>query len=63
MSQRARGPDRGGRLLAVNGTACALLLIQYLLGMVVDVFVVLPSGIRGPGPVTTSAARRTAWPG
>ncbi len=30
------------RLVAVNLTACCLLLVQYLLGMVVNVFVVLP---------------------
>lgn len=30
------------RLLLVNVTACALLLVQYLLGMAVNVFVVLP---------------------
>jgi hypothetical protein len=32
-----------GRQLAVNLGACALLLVQYLLGMVVNVYVVLPS--------------------
>jgi hypothetical protein len=35
------------RQLAVNVAACALLLVQYLLGMVVNVFVVLPG--RHPG--------------
>ncbi|MGH3302661.1 MAG: hypothetical protein ACRDOK_13455 [Streptosporangiaceae bacterium] len=35
------------RGLAVNLAACLLLLIQYLLGMVVNVYVVLP--IRHPG--------------
>jgi hypothetical protein len=35
------------RQLAVNLTACALLLLQYLLGMVVNVYVVLPG--RHPG--------------
>ena len=35
------------RQLAVNMGACALLLIQYLLGMVVNVYVVLPG--RHPG--------------
>ncbi len=31
------------RLVAVNLTACCLLLVQYLLGMVVNVFIVLPA--------------------
>ena len=31
-----------GRLLAVNFAACLLLLIQYLLGMAVNLYVVLP---------------------
>jgi hypothetical protein len=35
------------RRLAVNLVACLLLLIQYLLGMVVNVYVVLP--VRHPG--------------
>ena len=35
------------RQLAVNLAACALLLVQYLLGMVVNVYVVLPG--RHPG--------------
>ena len=38
---------RSGRLLAVNVAACALLVIQYLLGMLVNVYVVLP--VRHPG--------------
>jgi hypothetical protein len=37
------------RQLAVNLGACALLLIQYLLGMVVNVYVVLPSRHPGAG--------------
>jgi hypothetical protein len=36
-----------GRLLAVNLTVCLLLLIQYLLGMVANLFVTLPG--RHPG--------------
>ncbi len=36
-----------GQLLAVNLTVCLLLLIQYLLGMVVNLFVTLPG--RHPG--------------
>jgi len=37
------------RQLAVNVAACALLLIQYLLGMVVNVYVVLPGRHPGAG--------------
>ena len=37
------------RPLAVNVGACALLLIQYLLGMVVNVYVVLPGRHPGAG--------------
>jgi hypothetical protein len=37
------------RQLAVNLSACALLLIQYLLGMVVNVYVVLPNQHPGAG--------------
>ena len=45
------GPEvsRPGRLLAVNVTACVLLLVQYLLGMVVNVYVVLPTRHPGAG--------------
>lgn len=35
------------RQLTVNVAACALLLVQYLLGMVVNIFVVLPGGHPG----------------
>jgi hypothetical protein len=41
--------SRAARLLAVNVVACALLLIQYLLGMVVNVYVVLPGRHPGAG--------------
>jgi hypothetical protein len=40
---------RAARLLAVNVAACVLLLIQYLLGMVVNVYVVLPGRHPGAG--------------
>ena len=40
-------PGRPDRLLAVNFAACLLLVIQYLLGMVVNLYVVLPG--RHPG--------------
>jgi hypothetical protein len=45
----AGGPARAARLLGVNVAACALLLIQYLLGMVVNVYVVLPGRPSGAG--------------
>jgi hypothetical protein len=38
-----------GRLLAVNAVACLLLLAQYLLGMAVNVYVVLPGRHPGSG--------------
>ena len=38
-----------GRLLAVNFTACLLLLIQYLLGMAVNLYVTLPGRHPGAG--------------
>ena len=54
---------RSGRLVAVNAAACALLLIQYLLGMVVNVYVALP--VRPPGTGAGSyfaaAASGLAW--
>jgi hypothetical protein len=57
------GPARFGRLLAVNVAACVLLLIQYLLGMVVNVFVVLPGRHPGAGASNyfTGAASGLAW--
>jgi hypothetical protein len=51
------------RQLAVNLAACALLLVQYLLGMVVNVYVVLPG--RHPGANASDyfsgAAAGLAW--
>lgn len=38
-----------GRLLAVNFAACLLLLVQYLLGMAVNLYVVLPGRHPGAG--------------
>jgi hypothetical protein len=38
-----------GRLLAINAVACLLLLAQYLLGMAVNVYVVLPGRHPGSG--------------
>jgi hypothetical protein len=51
------------RQLTVNLAACALLLIQYLLGMVVNIYVVVPG--RHPGAGTSDyfsgAAAGLAW--
>jgi len=54
---------RAGGLLAVNVAACVLLLIQYLLGMVVNVYVVLPGRHpgAGAGAYFTGAASGLAW--
>jgi len=51
------------RQLAVNCAACALLLIQYLLGMVVNVYVVLPARHPGAGASEyfSGAAAGLAW--
>jgi hypothetical protein len=51
------------RQLAVNLGACALLLIQYLLGMVVNVYVVLPTRHPGAGAndYFSGAAAGLAW--
>ena len=50
---RARGvtgrASPEGRWLAVNFTACLLLLVQYLLGMEVNVYVALPGRHPGAG--------------
>jgi hypothetical protein len=45
LTATAPAPDaaRASRLAAVNFMACLLLLAQYLLGMVVNIYVVLPS--------------------
>jgi hypothetical protein len=53
----------GRRLVAVNLVACFVLLVQYLLGMVVNVYVILPA--RHPGASAsgyfTGAASGIAW--
>jgi hypothetical protein len=51
------------RLLAVNLGACALLLAQYLLGMAVNVYVVLPGRHpgAGAGDYVSGAAAGLAW--
>ena len=57
------GPSRAGRLLAVNFAACLLLLVQYLLGMVANLYVIIPG--RHPGASArdyfTGAASGLAW--
>jgi len=59
----ARPGLAAGRLLAVNVTACLLLLIQYLLGMAVNLFVVLPGRHPGAGArdYFAGAASGLAW--
>jgi hypothetical protein len=59
----ARPGQAPGRLLAVNFTACLLLLIQYLLGMAVNLFVVLPARHPGAGArdYFAGAASGLAW--
>jgi hypothetical protein len=54
---------RAGQLLAVNVAACVLLLVQYLLGMVVNVYVVLPARHpgAGAGDYFSGAASGLAW--
>jgi len=51
------------RQLAVNLGACALLLIQYLLGMVVNVYVIVPGKHpgSGAGDYFSGAATGLAW--
>jgi hypothetical protein len=52
-----------GRLLAVDLAACLLLLIQYLLGMGVNLYVVLPGRHPGAGArdYFTGAASGVGW--
>jgi hypothetical protein len=56
-------PSAAGRLLAVNLTACLLLLGQYLLGMAVNLYVTLPGRHPGAGASNyiTGAASGLAW--
>ena len=51
------------RLLAVNATACLLLLVQYLLGMVVNLYVALPGRHPGAGASDyfSGSASSLAW--
>jgi hypothetical protein len=43
VTARPEQASPGSRLLAVNFTACLLLLAQYLLGMVVNLYVIIPA--------------------
>jgi len=54
---------RPDRLLAVNFAACLLLVIQYLLGMVVNLYVVLPGRHPGAGAHSyfSGAASGLGW--
>jgi hypothetical protein len=54
---------RGGRLLAVNFAACLLLLVQYLLGMAVNLYVTLPGRHPGAGAANyfAGAGAGLAW--
>ena len=56
-------PGRPDRLLAVNFAACLLLVIQYLLGMVVNLYVVLPGRHPGAGAHSyfSGAASGLGW--
>ena len=56
-------PSRAGRLLAVNFAACLLLLVQYLLGMVANLYVSIPGRHPGAGAhdYFTRAASGLAW--
>ena len=56
-------PRRAGRLLAVNFAACLLLLVQYLLGMVTNLYVIIPGRHPGAGAhdYFTGAASGLAW--
>ena len=58
-----REPRPAGRLLAVNFAACLLLLVQYLLGMAVNLYVILPGQHPGAGAhdYFTGAASGLAW--
>ena len=54
---------RSGRRVAVNFAACLLLLVQYLLGMAVNLYVVLPGNHPGASASDyfTGAASGLAW--
>jgi hypothetical protein len=56
-------PSRAGRLLVVNFAACLLLLVQYLLGMVTNLYVIIPGRHPGAGAhdYFTGVASGLAW--
>lgn len=56
-------PSPAGRLAAVNVIACMLLLIQYLLGMAVNLYVTLPARHPGAGArdYFTGGASALGW--
>ena len=56
-------PSPEGRLVAVNVVACILLLVQYLLGMAVNLYVILPARHPGAAPATISLAVPRPWAG
>jgi hypothetical protein len=62
-ARRHGRPGPAGRLLAVNFAVCILLLIQYLLGMVVNLYVALPGHHPGAGASDyfAGAASGVAW--
>jgi hypothetical protein len=49
VTAQPSGTGPAGRLLAVNVTVCILLLIQYLLGMAVNLYVAIPGRHPGAG--------------
>jgi hypothetical protein len=64
--QALRRPDQAApasRRLAVNFAACLLLLVQYLLGMAVNIYVVLPGSHPGAAAANyfSGAASGLAW--
>lgn len=60
---RRRGRRRTGRVAAINFTVCVLLLAQYLLGMVANLFVTIPAHHPGANPANyfTGSASSLGW--
>jgi hypothetical protein len=63
VTGQPRQASPAARLLAVNFAACLLLLIQFLLGMAVNLYVVLPGQHPGAGAHNyfTGAASGLGW--